>query len=102
MVPWVCSPVLAPGIRDRNAVPRRPGRGSLDEARWHQDMALQGVAPTTEMRTGLVSGTVNTDMVISIDRFAETHAERRTASGGRGLAGAARRLVFKRYRQEEQ
>jgi hypothetical protein len=54
------------------------------------------------MRTGLVSGTVNTDIIISIDRFAETDAEPRPASGGRGLAGAARPLVFKAERQEEQ
>jgi hypothetical protein len=64
--------------------------------------AAPGRSPTTEMRTGLVSGTVNTDIVISIDRLAETNAEPRPASGGRRLAGAARPIVFRAERQEEQ
>jgi hypothetical protein len=64
----------------------RKARGQVVEPlRWGA-VACEGIAPTTEMRTGLVSGTVNIDIIISIDRFAE-----RTRNGDRQAAAAGRR-----------
>jgi hypothetical protein len=49
--------------------------------------AFHGLAPATEVQTGLVSGIVNTDVIISTDSFAKTSARRRPASGDRAGEG---------------
>jgi len=55
---WRSSPTSAGHLRPADGTAPRPG----ETGRAPGAMALQGVAPTTEMRIGLVSGILNSEM----------------------------------------